>query len=115
MAFKKDKSKFFAFGLTFPLRDNNGKWIGFVKIFRDLTERKKSEEALNHAFTELKELNKHKEKIVSVLSHDLRTPLNSIIGSTDILIGNYESMDKAEIFQMLSLVNKNGQENCKYA
>ena len=103
---KKDKSKFFAFGLTFPLRDNNGKWIGFVKIFRDLTERKKSEEALAHAFRELQELNTHKEKIMSVLSHDLRAPLSSIIGSTNVLIENYESMDKAEIFQMLSLVNK---------
>ena len=64
---------------------------------------------------ELKELNTHKEKIVSVLSHDLKVPLSSIIGSTNILIENYESMDKAEISQMLSLLNKSAQEDCKYA
>jgi PAS domain S-box-containing protein len=37
----KDGSKFFAYGLVFPLTDTEGKKIGYVKILRDITERKK--------------------------------------------------------------------------
>ncbi|HAH23727.1 MAG TPA: hypothetical protein DCL77_08215, partial [Prolixibacteraceae bacterium] len=38
----KDGSMFYAYGLIFPLTDKDGELLGFVKILRDLTERKKS-------------------------------------------------------------------------
>src|SRR6187551_2918606 len=37
----KDESKFYAYGLVFPLTGFDGELLGFVKILRDLTERKK--------------------------------------------------------------------------
>jgi two-component system CheB/CheR fusion protein len=41
----KDKSEFYAYGLVFPLTGIDGELLGYVKILRDLTERKKSEDA----------------------------------------------------------------------
>src|SRR5688572_29172372 len=43
---RKDKSEFWASGLMFPLFDEHKQHVGFTKVMRDLTERKKAEEAL---------------------------------------------------------------------
>ena len=42
----KDKSLFYAYGLVFPLIGLEGEMLGYVKILRDLTERKHSEDAI---------------------------------------------------------------------
>ncbi|PSR55932.1 hypothetical protein AHMF7605_21715 [Adhaeribacter arboris] len=42
---RKDGSRFWGSGITQPLRDEQGKTIGFVKIMRDLTEQRQMEEA----------------------------------------------------------------------
>jgi PAS domain S-box-containing protein len=51
--FRKDRTRFFGSGVTAVLRDHNGH--GYVKIARDLTERKQAEEALHRAHEELEE------------------------------------------------------------
>lgn len=42
---RKDGSRFYASGLLFPLRDTAGELTGFVKVCRDLTDRKRQEQA----------------------------------------------------------------------
>ena len=44
----KDKSLFYAYGLVFPLIGIDGEMLGYVKILRDLTERKQSEDAIKN-------------------------------------------------------------------
>jgi len=99
----KDGSKFYAFGLVFPLTGIDGKLLGYVKILRDLTERKKSEEAIKKQVQELEELNTHKESILTILSHDLRSPLSSIIQISEFLKDNFETMGHDELKRMLDL------------
>ncbi len=53
----KDKSLFYAYGLVFPLFGLDGEMLGYVKILRDLTERKQSEDAIKKYVKELEELN----------------------------------------------------------
>ena len=43
---RKDGSRFWALAVVDPIRDNSGRLIGFAKITRDLTERRKAESAL---------------------------------------------------------------------
>ncbi len=43
---RKDGTQFWAYAVVDPIRDNSGRLIGFAKITRDLTERKKAENAL---------------------------------------------------------------------
>ena len=43
---RKDGTQFWAFVVIDPIRSDSGEIIGFAKITRDLTERKKAEEAL---------------------------------------------------------------------
>jgi two-component system CheB/CheR fusion protein len=50
---RKDGSPFFASGVVSPLRGSQGERIGFVKVARDLTDRKRWEDALEEARAEL--------------------------------------------------------------
>jgi PAS domain S-box-containing protein len=43
---RKDGSRFWATGMVRPLKDDEGRLIGFTKVMRDITERKKSQEEL---------------------------------------------------------------------
>src|SRR6188768_3481480 len=88
----KDKSLFYAYGLVFPIIGLDGEMLGYVKILRDLTDRKQSEDAIKKYVRELEELNTHKESVLAILSHDLRTPLSSIIGTAKYLKENFNKM-----------------------
>jgi len=102
----KDRSTFYANGLVFPLTDKNGMRIGYVKILRDLTEKKRLDDMLKVKVNELEELIKHKESVLSILSHDLRTPLTGIIGFSDYVESHFEKMKPTEVKEMLGLINK---------
>ncbi len=62
-----------------PIKDNNGNVIGFLRLAKDITEKKRFEERL-------KELDRMKSDFVSNVSHELRTPLTSIKGSVDNML-----------------------------
>ena len=107
---RKDGSKFYAYGLVFPLLGINGVMLGYVKILRDLTERKKSEDSIEKYVKELEELNTHKESVLAILSHDLRSPLAGIIGTAEYLKLNYDKMKPSAVKEMLDLLHKSTKE-----
>ncbi len=100
----KDKSLFYAYGLVFPLTGLDGEMLGYVKILRDLTDRKKSEDAIKKYVRELEELNTHKESVLAILSHDLRSPLSAIIGTAKYLKDNFHKMKPEKVQEMLDLL-----------
>ena len=106
----KDKSLFYAYGLVFPLIGLEGELLGYVKILRDLTERKQSEDAIKKYIKELEELNTHKETVLAILSHDLRSPLSGIIGTAKYLKENFHKMKPELIQEMLDLLYKSSTE-----
>lgn len=97
----KDGHTFYAYGLVFPLIGKDGELLGNVKILRDLTERKNSEEAIKKYIKDLEEMNNHKESILAIVSHDLRSPLGAIIGMVDYLRSDFEKMETDDVKKML--------------
>jgi two-component system CheB/CheR fusion protein len=106
----KDGSKFYAYGLVFPLLGIDGEMLGYVKILRDLTERKKSEDSIAKYVKELEELNTHKESVLAILSHDLRSPLAGIISTAEYLKLNYDKMKPSAVKEMLDLLHRSTKE-----
>ncbi len=106
----KDGSTFYAYGLVFPLTGKDGEMLGYVKILRDLTERKKSEDAIKKYVKDLEELNTHKESVLAILSHDLRSPLTGIIGTAKYLKSNFSTMQQSDVKEMLDLVYKSSTD-----
>lgn len=106
----KDKSLFYAYGLVFPLIGLDGEMLGYVKILRDLTDRKQSEDAIKKYVRDLEELNTHKESVLAILSHDLRSPLSSIIGTAKYLKENFHKMNPDVVQKMLDLLYKSSTD-----
>lgn len=106
----KDQSLFYAYGLVFPLIGLDGEMLGYVKILRDLTERKKSEDAIKNYVRELEDLNTHKESVMAILSHDLRSPLSAIIGTAKYLKDNFNRMKPEAVQEMLDLLYKSSTD-----
>ncbi len=107
---RKDESIFYAYGLVFPLMGIDGQMLGYVKILRDLTEQKKADDAIKKYVKELEELNMHKESVLAILSHDLRSPLCSIIGIVQYLKDDFEKMKPEELKQAFELLYKSSIE-----
>jgi PAS domain S-box-containing protein len=106
----KDKSLFYAYGLVFPLTGIDGELLGYVKILRDLTERKQSEDAIKKYVRDLEDLNTHKESVLAILSHDLRSPLTAIIGTAKYLKENFQTMKPELVQEMLDLLHKSSTD-----
>ena len=67
-----------------PIKDAAGQVVGAAKVVRDITERKQTE-ALRRAKAEAERANLAKSEFLSRTSHELRTPMNAILGFGQLL------------------------------
>ena len=81
---RKDGSIFHAQISTQSLH-RHGELTGIVVVISDLTDQKKSEQQLRRALEKEKELGEIKNRLISTISHEFRTPLSAIISSTELL------------------------------
>ncbi len=61
--------------------------------------------------TELERINKTRDRLYSIIAHDLKGPYNSLLGFTDILMTDWNSLSEDERISMISLINKTSAEN----
>jgi two-component system, chemotaxis family, CheB/CheR fusion protein len=83
---RKDASRFWASGALMLMRDAKGEAVGFVKILRDQTSARETQQALERSQAELQAADTAKDRFLAVLSHELRNPLASIDSAAALLL-----------------------------
>jgi PAS domain S-box-containing protein len=82
---RKNGSLFWANIVITAIRDQAGNLRGFAKLTRDLTERTKVEAVLKNAKAAAEKANLAKSEFLSSMSHELRSPLNAILGFAQLM------------------------------
>lgn len=88
-----------------PLKDSNGNVTSIIGLGFDITQRKVAEEAIKKYSKSLEELNQTKDKFFSIISHDLRSPFQGLLGLSSALIEEFESFSSGELKTYLTNMN----------
>ncbi len=88
-----------------PLKDENGIVFGLIGLGFDITEHKEAEEAIKKYTKELEQLNANKDKLFSIISHDLRSPFQGLLGLSNALVNEYDNLSQNEIQMFLDNIN----------
>jgi len=89
---------------TTPIFDSDHNLLGSLHIARDITLQKESEARLKKYNDELRELNQSKDKFFSIVAHDLRSPFQGMLGFTDLILDQINTLSKEEIRYFLQKV-----------
>jgi signal transduction histidine kinase len=87
------------------LRDQDGVVQKLYGLVSDISLRKKAEDDLKKSTDNLLKLNETKDRFISIISHDLRTPFSSILGFTDLLL-NDEGLSEEEKRQYVNFIRE---------
>jgi signal transduction histidine kinase len=84
--------------------------VFYFLVRNDIKFRIRTEKELKQNSEELKSSNNYKDKMFSIIAHDLRNPFQPIVTISEIMITDFETLDKNEIKELgeqLQSVSKN--------
>ena len=81
---RKDGTRFWANVVISAIRDDHGNLVGYSKVTRDLTERRRAEEE-SAARRVAEQANRTKDEFLAMLGHELRNPLAPIVSALQLL------------------------------
>ncbi len=102
----KDGRVIWAFISVSPIRNDQGELEALLGVLNDITERKQLEENLQRAREHAEAANCAKSTFLANMSHEFRTPLNIILGFTQILA--YQDLT-AEQQENLATIRRSGE------
>ena len=96
---RKDGTRFWANIVIDPIRDDDGRLLGFAKVTRDITEKRAAQQALDEAREALLQSQKLEAigQLTGGIAHDFNNLLTAVIGSLDLLRKRQSAADPRTI------------------
>lgn len=108
VTFASDGHEEFLETIKTPLFGLNNELVGVLGISRNISQRKKAEEALIEAKNKAKESDQLKSTFLSNMSHEIRTPMNGILGFADLL--DSEDLGEEERKRYTKIIQNSGNQ-----
>lgn len=86
-----------------PLKDHKGDVIGLLGTYEDVTKEKRSIEELSIAKLKAESANQTKSQFLANMSHEVRTPLNGILGMTQLILETNLDAQQADYLVKIKL------------
>jgi len=102
---KQSNIKYLECILSFE-RDWEGKIRKVFGTISDVTERRKAEQALFESNNRYKKLNETKDRLFSIIAHDLKNPFMSIQGFAELVQKKIDKLEKEKIVEFMNLVRE---------
>jgi len=84
-----------------PVKTHHGDFACFVAVFEDMTVVKRNEAVLREALERAEAGDRAKGQFLAMMSHEVRTPLNGIVGFTNLLLETRLTPEQAEYMQTI--------------
>jgi PAS domain S-box-containing protein len=98
---RKDGTTYPVRGVVTPVKRRDGTMACFVAVFDDMTEVKRNERELREARDLAQAGDRAKGQFLATMSHEVRTPLNGIIGFTSLLLETSLTREQREYVQTI--------------
>jgi PAS domain S-box-containing protein len=102
---RQDKSMFWANVVITEIKDDHGNRRGYAKLTRDLTERREIEAQLTNAKSTAEKANLAKSDFLSSMSHELRSPLNAILGFAQLMESDVPPPTESQLASIEQILN----------
>jgi len=86
------------------IRDEDGEPLYYLAMVEDINEAVHIQEKLLERETELTKINDDKDRLFSIIAHDLRSPFTTLQGFTEILIEDINELSRDEMTQYLNAI-----------
>lgn len=103
VAYLSDRELHYSTSLI-PSFNDKGEVVRIIGISRDITESKMAEKALIVSEQNLKHINTTKDKLFSIIGHDLRSPFISILGFSELLRENFKNYSSEKNEQYIAQI-----------
>ncbi|MFH2004136.1 MAG: ATP-binding protein, partial [Bacteroidota bacterium] len=100
---RKDGTEIIVLENSRTVTDSAGNIAYYEGIIQDITKRKEAENSIRM-------LNAQKDKFLSIVSHDLRAPFNSILGFTEILLDETSEFTPEEEKEFLAFIKQAAEQ-----
>ena len=92
-----------------PIYNDQADLVSVMGISRDITEQKKTDEALQRALQNERRLGETRSNFFSMTSHQFRTPLSTIMLSADVLLKYGQKWDEQKRAEHLNRIRESSQ------
>ncbi len=92
-----------------PIFGDDGEYLGYRGVGRDITRRKRIELDLHAAIAKAEQLSREKSKLLSIVAHDLRSPFNSLLGFTELFSTNLEQWPLERVASYAKQIHETGE------
>jgi len=98
---RKNGEQYPARAVVSPVRSRGVKIVGFIAVFTDVSESQRKEQELRAAKEEAETADRAKGRFLATMSHEVRTPLNGIVGFTSLLLDTKLTSEQREYVQTI--------------